>query len=261
MRWINLLFVLAINAVPLVGVKYYDWSALTVVALYWMENLLVAVFTCARILLHRVLTHKRGHWRTGQLGTKVSDRPSGRGLLGEYATMAFIFTLAHGIFVGGFVAIASQNHGNEPFWAFSWDQLRRGVTWMAGAMTLEFAIDAATMRSRSFAWIKAYVGQRMGRVLVMHLTIIFGMWGMMATESPFAVLYVLIALKSLWDLASSTAGAKAADLPAQPPAWLGKIANSIGKDQGGAAKISADWQRNVAQMKSAAIEDEEVMQG
>ena len=110
MRWLNLLFVLAINAVPLVGVKYYDWSALTVVALYWVENLLVAVFTCARILLHRVLTRKRGHWRTGQLGTKVNDKPSGLGLLGEYATMAFVFTLAHGIFVGAFIL----DRGPEP---------------------------------------------------------------------------------------------------------------------------------------------------
>lgn len=259
MRWINLLFVLAINAVPLVGVKYYDWSALTVVALYWAENLLVAAFTCARIALHRVLTHKRGHWRTGQLGTKVNDKPSGQGLFGEYATMAFIFTLAHGIFVGGFIAIASQNHGDEPFWALSWEQLRGGVTWMVAVMTLEFVIDAATMRSRSFAWIKAYVRQRMGRVLVMHLTIIFGMWGMIATQSPFAVLYVLIALKTLWDLASSTAGAKVSDLPAPPPAWLGKFANAVGKDRGAAAKISADWQHNVEQMKQAAIEDEEVM--
>ena len=259
MRWLNLLFVLAINSVPLVGVKYYDWSALTVVALYWVENLLVAVFTCARIALHRTLTHKRGHWRTGQLGTKVNDKPSGQGLFGEYATIAFVFTLAHGIFVGAFIALASADHGDDPSWAFSGEQLRRGAAWMAAAMTLEFVIDAATMRSRSFSWIKAYVGQRMGRVLVMHLAIIFGMWGMLATESPFAVLYVLIALKTLWDLAASGVSAKAGELPAQPPAWARKLANSVGKDQGGAAKMSADWQRNIEQMKRAAIEDEEVM--
>ena len=240
--WINLPFTLA----------------LMVVVLYWVENLLVAIFTCARILLHRMLTHKSGHWRTGQLGTKVNDKPSGLGLLGEYATIAFVFTLAHGIFVGAFILIASQNHSDNPLWAFSGEQLRRGVQWMAAAMTLEFAIDAATMRSRSFAWIKAYVGKPMGRVLVMHLAIIFGMWGMLATESPFAVLYVLIALKTLWDLASSTAGAKAADVPAQPPAWLGKFANAVGKDRGGAAKMRADWQRYVEQMKQAAIQDEEV---
>src|SRR5437899_7172224 len=87
MRWLNLLFVLLVNAIPLYGVKVLGWSALTVVMLYWFENLLIAVFTCARIALHRQLTRKRGHWRTGQLGTRVGGKPSGQGLLGEYATM------------------------------------------------------------------------------------------------------------------------------------------------------------------------------
>ena len=259
MRWINLLFVLAINAVPLVGVKYYDWSALTVVALYWLENLLVAIFTCARILLHRTLTRKRGHWRAGQLDTRVNQKSSGQGLFGEYATMALVFTLGHGIFVSGFILIARQNFSNDPLWAISGKQLLQGALWMSAAMTLEFVIDAATMRSRSFAWIKAYVGQRMGRVLVMHLTIIFGMWGMIKTESPIAVLYVLIAFKTLWDLSAIPDGAKAAALPAQLPPWSRKLADTFGKGQGGAAKFSADWQDHIEQMKRAANEDEEVM--
>src|SRR5690348_9441181 len=99
MRWLNLLFVLLINAVPLVGVKMFGWSVGVVLMLYWVENLLTAVFTTARIALHRALTRKRGHWRTGTLGTKVNNKPSRSGLLGEYAVMAFVFTLAHGIFV------------------------------------------------------------------------------------------------------------------------------------------------------------------
>src|SRR5258708_21491936 len=80
MRWLNLLFVLLVNAIPLYGVKFHGWSALTVVVLYWFENLLIAVFTCARIALHRQLTRKRGHRRKGQLGTQVNDKPSGLGL-------------------------------------------------------------------------------------------------------------------------------------------------------------------------------------
>ena len=81
------------------------------------------------------------------------------------------------------------------------------------------------------------------------------------TAATAAMLYVLIAIKTLWDLASSTTSAKAADLPAQPPAWARKLADSVGKDRGGAAKMSADWQRNTEQMKHAAIEDEQVMPG
>ena len=259
MRAFNLLFALLVNAIPLYGVRYLGWSASTVVVLYWFENLAVAVFTCARIALHRRLTRKRGHWRGGTLGVKVNDRLLTTGLLGEYATMAFVFTFAHGIFVGGFLLIAAQNHRDSALWQFSRAQFAQGAAWTAAALAAEFLLDAATIRSRSFAWIRAYVGKRMGRVLVMHLTIIFGMWAMMATESPFAVLYVLIALKTLWDLAASAAGANPDALPAEPPAWLSKLGDRVGKDQGGAAKMRADWQRNVDDMRRAALEDEQIM--
>lgn len=259
MRVFNLLFALLLNAIPLYGVKYLAWSASTVVVLYWFENLLIAVFTCARIALHRKLTRKRGHWRGGTLGVKVNDRLLTTGLLGEYATMAFVFTLAHGIFVGGFVLIAADHHGDSALWQFSREQFVQGAQWMSAAIVAEFLLDAMTMRARSFAWIRAYVGKRMGRVLVMHMTIIFGMWGMMATESPFAVLYALIAFKTLWDLAASTTSASPSALPAEPPAWVSKLGDSVGKEQGGAAKMRADWKRNVEDMQRAAIEDEKVM--
>jgi uncharacterized membrane protein (GlpM family) len=259
MRWLNMLFVLLVNAVPLYGVKYLDWSIGTVLILYWLENLLIAVFTCARIALHRTLTRKRGHWRTGQLGTKVNDRPSTRGLLGEYAVMAFVFTFAHGIFVFAIVFLIGENRPDVANWQFSADQFRVGALQMIAVLSADFVVDALSMRSRSFAWIKAYVGQRMGRVLVLHLAIIFGMWAMIASDSPLAVLYVLIGLKTLWDLAASNASAKADTLPADAPAWALKFADAVAKDKGGAKEMQADWKRSREQMQRAAIEDEQVM--
>jgi Family of unknown function (DUF6498) len=259
MRLINLLFVLLINAVPLVGVRYYGWSASTIVVLYWCENLLNVFFTCARIALHRKLTRKRGYWRGGQLGTSVNNKPSTAGLLGEFAVASIVFTLAHGVFVFAFTLIAAGNHPDDPLWAVSKPQLLQGLQWMAVLMVAEFLIDAATIRTRSFAWIKAYVGQRMGRVIIMHLTIIFGMGAMMMTESPFAVLYVLIGLKTLWDLAASNASAKAAELPPEPPAWALRFAGKLGKDKGGAEALQREWERDRARLIAAAREDEEVM--
>lgn len=259
MWFVRVLFVLAVNAVPVYGVYYRGWSASTVVALYWAENLLVAVFTCARIALHRVLTRKRGHWRQGQLGTKVNDKPSSQGLLGEYATMAFVFTAAHGLFVGAFIAIGGENHGGDAHWQFSRDQFVYGLQWIAATLALEFAFDAFTLRRRSFAWLKAYIGQRMGRVLVMHFVIIFGMFAMMTTDSPFAMLYVLIAFKTLWDLVAGGKAETAQALPQEPPRWAQSLADSVVVEGGGSKAMRADWQRSRAAMIAAAREDEEVM--
>lgn len=258
MRGLNLLFVLIVNAIPLIGVMHYGWSAVTVIVLYWCENLLVAVFTTARIALHRTLTRKRGHWRGGQVGIAVNGRLLRSGLLGEYATMAFVFTLAHGVFVGAFVLMAGDKHAGDPLWMVSGEQLRQGVQWMSAVMAVEFLIDAATMRARDFAWIRTYVGQRTGRVLVMHLAIIFGMGGMMFFESPFAMLYVLIGLKTLWELFASGSSMQAAAMPAEPPAWVRRLVAAVDKDKGGAA-LSEKWAQDRAAMVRAASEDEEVM--
>jgi len=126
---------------------------------------------------------------------------------------------------------------------------------MAIALVADFLVDALTMRQRSFAWIKAYVGSRMGRVIIMHLAIIFGMWGMMATESPFAVLYVLIGLKTLWDIVAT--GATAKELPEEPPAWALKLG---AQQHGRSIQQQRDWWKNeVEARKRADVEDEQMV--
>ena len=205
MHWLNLLFVLLTNGVPLYGVKLLGWSATTVLVLFWFENLLTAVFTCIRIAVHRQLTRKRGHWRPGQLGLLVNGKPSRSGLLGEYATMAFVFTLAHGVFVGMIIVVIGNEH-EEAIWQFSAAQFRQGAGWIALTLALNLVVDLAGIKERSYAELKSYVQVRMGRVLVLHLTIILGMFAMLATKSPFAILYMLIAFKTLWELATTRGG-------------------------------------------------------
>ena len=214
MHWLNLLFVLLTNGVPLYGVKLLGWSATTVLGLFWLENLLTAVFTCIRIAVHRQLSRKRGHWRPGQLGLLVNGKPSRSGLLGEYATMAFVFTLAHGVFVWLIIVFIGSEH-EEAIWQFSAAQFRQGAGWIASTLALNLVADLAGSKARSYAELTSYVQVRMGRIFVLHFTIILGMFAMLATKSPYAILYMLIAFKTLWELATTRSGkSKAAALHA-----------------------------------------------
>lgn len=243
MRWLSLLFALLVNAVPLYGVKYLGWSVGTVLLLYWLENLLIGIFTGARIALHRALTHKHGHWRPGVLGGKVNGKPNRALLLNDYIGFAIFFTLVQGLFAAAIVFLLGQNF---PQLHFSIDQFWQGAWQILAVLSAEFVVDVFQLHSRTFAWIKAYAQQRMGRVVVVHLTIIFGVIGMAASQSPLAIVYVLIALKTFWDIAARNAE--------NPPAWLLKLAEKIRKAQGN----DAAWQRECESAQRYAVEDERV---
>ena len=253
---------LLINAVPLIGVLYFEWSAINVLVLYWFENLMIGFCTLIRLVLHRRWTRKRGYWRhSNRLGIQVNNKPAEMGLIGEYAIGTFGFTLGHGIFVGAIAMIVHQNYPDQPMWQLSWEQVFRGAMAIAAFLGIELAIDLTRIRSASFASIRDYAQARMGRIIVLHLAIIFGMMGMAWSGSPMAVLYVLIGLKTLADLLGvATRGApKIEDSDTPPPVWTMKMADKLGKDKGGATGFLKKWEAERDQVRKNAIEDEKPM--
>ena len=253
---------LLINAVPLIGVLYFEWSAINVLVLYWFENLMIGFCTLIRLVLHRRWTRKRGYWRhSNRLGIQVNNKPAEMGLIGEYATGTFGFTLGHGIFVGAIAMIVHQNYPDQPMWQLSWAQVFRGAMAIAAFLGIELAIDLTRIRSASFSAIRDYAQARMGRIIVLHLAIIFGMMGMAWSGSPMAVLYVLIGLKTLADLLGvATRGApKIEDSDTPPPVWTMKMADKLGKDKGGATGFLKKWEAERDQVRKNAIEDEKPM--
>jgi Family of unknown function (DUF6498) len=252
----RLVTLLISNGIPLLGVWYYGWSATNVLVLYWLESLLVAVFTCLRIGTHCRLTRRRGHWRKDQLSATPGEIGTSPTMLRDYAMIAVTFTLAHGIFVAAIAFILARNHPGDPVWQFAAIPFRQGASILSGMLLIDFCVDRATLSMRAFAWIRIYTQQRMGRVLILHLAIIGGMFAMAATQSPFGVLYALIALKTLWDLAMSRVSETPADTPENPPTWLLKMTARVAREKGGAAALQEEWTRNRAAARQRGIEDE-----
>ena len=257
MRWLHVLFALLINGVPVYGVLAEGWSAATILVLYWLENLLTAVATCLRIAVHRSWTRKRGHYHGGQLGVVVggkSARPI-RTFLGEYATAALVFTLAHGIFVVVLTLMLASNHPDDRRWQLSLPQLRFGVAAVAAFLGAGLAADLPSLPTWSFARLRAYAQQRLSRVLILHVTIIFGMLAIMLTESPFALLFVLVALKTLADVGGALT--RSEPLPERPPAWASRLSARVGPAGRAGTEFDAKWRREIEDAKHQAQEDEE----
>jgi hypothetical protein len=258
MRLLTLLLVLAANAVPIYGALRLGWSAPTLLVLFWCENAIGIVFTCLRIALHRRFTRKRGHWNATTSGGASGGRPGGTTtLLVSYAVPSTIFTGAHAIFVFAIAFAIASKHPGDPFWRFSSQQLWIGLQWVTAVMLLDFAKDLVSLRRHSYAWIKRYSDQKLGRVIVLHLGIIFGMGALAFFESPLAPLCVLMGLKALLDLAWSW-GSSAEPVPAEPPQWSVKLAGSLGgmSPELGEEHFRRLWQAQREAEQRAAIENE-----
>ena len=252
---------LLINAVPLAGVLYFEWSAINVLVLYWFENLLIGLCTLIRLLMHRRWTRKRGYWRrSNRLGIRINDKPAEMGLIGEYAAGTFGFTLAHGVFVAGIAALVHQNYPDQAMWQLSWDQVLRGALAIAAFLGVELIVDLTRIRGATFAALRDYAQARMSRIVVLHLAIIFGMFAMAMTDSPLGILYVLLGLKALAEVGSVFGqGAVQKSESEPPPAWALKMVDKLGKDKGGSAAFLKDWEREQETNRRNAIEDEEVV--
>jgi len=245
MRWINVFFVLAVNAVPFYGAMFLHWSVSTILVLYWIENLALIAMTGTRIVLHRKWTRKRGHWTGAPEGTGAEAGRHPNAYLVQFAAPALLFTLAHGLFVIAIAAGMTHNHPNDPVWRFSLEQFRQGALSMCALIVVQLLIDLGSLRHRSFTWLKNYVDGRMARVYILHLALIFGMIGIVFTHSPLGLLAALMLLKTIVDLAAvwsagATAGRAAA--VAEPPAWAQRAAGAIVGGEGhGAEAFIAQW--------------------
>ncbi|MFY9823439.1 MAG: DUF6498-containing protein [Thermoanaerobaculia bacterium] len=245
-RAFALIQVLALNGVPLYGVYVLGWSWGTVLVLYLCETMLGTFFITLRMLLHRRLTHKRGYERP-QLGIKRNDKPF-RAFIPEFVIGSLVFNLAHGLFLAVILGLMLKD---RPDVAVHFGSLRKGLAAMALITAGSFALDCQNLRDRPFAWIRDLAQRSLGRAIVIHLTIVFGMAGIMffnIQKAPFAIFAVL---KLLFELGSLFGGKKT---PKEAPAWAAKIGSIV---PGGEEGFRKEYREEVGREERLAAADEE----
>jgi hypothetical protein len=192
-----------INAITVYGVFGANWTVATAVALYWSENVIGIVLISLLFVIHHLATHKRGH---------------NRGMLKDFILATTVFTLAHGIFLAFFILLLFPKIA--PAEAFDPKTFRFGLMLVGGVMVFNFLLDAAMVKFTPFANIRAAADSFMPRILVVHLTIIFGMLAMAVLGHPRALFAVFAALKFGADLLSRAPKT----FSANPPRWITAIA-------------------------------------
>lgn len=179
------------NLVPLAGVLLWGWDAFALIALFWMENVVVGIFFALRMLAldprdlalwlaklfmvsffcvhYGMFTAIHGSFVFGMLGGKRYDVPGFLPL--EPALRA---ATDFGLWLPLGVLFASH------LFSFLWNYLYRGEYQRA---------ELAKLMTQPY-----------GRVVVLHVAILLGGFGALALGSPVWALLVLLAMKIGLDL-------------------------------------------------------------
>ncbi len=176
------------NAVPLVGVLLLGWTVFPLLLLYWLENVVVGGFNVLKMLLAKPA--EPVYW-------------AGKLFLIPFFIVHFGgFTFVHGVLVVAFFG----PKGIEPFdlltavpAAIRANQLGWGLLSLIASHGFSFYWNYVKNGEYQRASLQALMGQPYGRVIVLHLTVLFGGWIVMLLGSPVGALLVLVALKTAAD--------------------------------------------------------------
>lgn len=195
---------LGVSGVPATGYFGAGWSLGTLLLLYWLETILMTAVVAALIVLHRRRTRKAGHWNssytvTTTRGGKTTTRSGETTFLKSFLAVMVPFTAAHGLFVLMFAFLVfPQEVGPEA--GVSFDALADGLIVIGLFLLVSLLFDLPGLGGRPFRWVESQANRAQGRMIVTHLTIIFGAGAMAMFEAPLAFLAVFVGLKSLVDL-------------------------------------------------------------
>jgi hypothetical protein len=167
LRLLRVTQALAINAVSVYGVFGAHWPVGTAIALYWCENVLRLVML---VLL---------------LGARRRVPPT----LG----LAVIFNVVHGVFLA--VILGALIPRSVPAESLERSSFTLGLAIIAGLLLLEllvWIVSKVALHDAARTYFK--------RVLVVHITIVIGMFGIVGFGRPQVLFGVFAAMKVLADV-------------------------------------------------------------
>ncbi|MFC1898607.1 DUF6498-containing protein [Candidatus Cloacimonadota bacterium] len=187
------ILLILVNLLPIYGVLFWEWKVFPLILLFWLENVFVGFFNVLKMI--------------------ISKPEEGANWLGKIFIVPFfafhygMFTAVHGIFVVLLFGSESMHFSGLPG--------LETVVQIINTFHLEY-VALMLFLSHGFSFLWNYVGKKeyksaelktlmarpYGRIVVLHLTIIFGGFLLKALGSPVAGLILFILLKIFMDVSA-----------------------------------------------------------
>jgi len=198
------------NLVPLAGVIFWGWNLWTILALYWAENGIVGLWNIAKILRAE--------------GPVPASAPAAARLVSRAGVAMFfvvhygIFWVVHGIFViaalpaldaigqSGLTPPTLEDPGVVDPWLGErgirarLDLVAFGAIWLAISHGISYWTVYLGRGEYRHVSPQQQAQAPYGRLVVLHVTIIFGAFVSVLLGVPFGAMLVLVGLKLVLDL-------------------------------------------------------------
>lgn len=253
---------IGVNSIPMGGFFFGGWSPSTTLALYWFENLVGSLCIALRIAVHWRVTGKRGHYQAkvtketshrGKSGLsrvapplsrstpKPGDAPS---FLMGFLLVSLVFTFGQAIFLG----LILWKVLDLPI---EWEALENGAIGVGIFQVAAVVLDLRVVRTTPFAQLKGLAERALGRVVLVHLSVIGGMALLAWWGEPRSFFGIFVVLKLLADLGGVLPQIQPTS---EPPRWITWAVARFGKP----GEFEQYWRDTHVQEKREAEEDEQV---
>lgn len=178
-------------AVMVAGVVFFDWPTFTVLAFYWLENVIIGAFTMLRILAAGARTERYAE----SLATAVF-----------FCVHYGLFCVVHGIFVATlFGGMRGMSSTIDPLFLMigrvAGDRI--GLLVVA-AMVVAAALDAwqamASLDADDAKAVRRIMSEPYGRIVVLHVVLLAGGLLVVMLQLPSLAALLLVAFKLVYDL-------------------------------------------------------------
>jgi hypothetical protein len=220
-RIAHVLVVLAVIAVPVLGWFVGGWSGATTLAVYWFETVAGCLLVSARALVHQRISPRYGHFR---YNAPESNRrsPQLSSFVGGFTLVSMAFCVVHAVFLGAILLLLQHNR-QSALVDIDWRSVGYGCLLVFVFLVADFAVDLVSLRRWSFQRLEQLANRGLSRVIVVHLTLIFGFLAIALTDAPDSFFGVFVVLKTLAALSSVLPQYE----PATAPRWLSNLMNRV----------------------------------
>ncbi len=206
----SLVLILA-NLIPLAGVLLFQWDILAILLLYWAESVIIGYINVIKMIFcrtdnipHGVLPQLAGQSVPEELGNsipKVSVSGSKYLLIPFFVVHYGMFCFAHLTLVVDLFSDTSISLGAGTSLAALWQtSFWIGVVGITGSHLYSFLMNYIGGGEFKRANLSLLMHRPYGRIIAMHLAIVFGAGLVMWLGSPLPMLLILIVAKTFIDI-------------------------------------------------------------